>query len=232
MEFEACIESLEGALLAERYGADRVELCSALNEGGLTPSNGLLKQIKENSNLPVFAMIRPIAGGFIYTDEVVDLMCMEIAEMAKGGADGVVFGVLDQQSNLDLKANARLINEALKHHMTPICHRAFDFTPEPFTALDKIIDLGFKRLLTSGQKPKAIEGLDLIKALHQKAAGRIEIMAGSGVSQASMEDFSKSGIDAVHFTVGAFEENVPLGMGARLISNEQKVKAIMQYKQA
>lgn len=232
MEFEACIESLEGALLAERYGADRVELCSALNEGGLTPSNGLLKQIKENCNLPVFAMIRPIAGGFVYTDEVVDLMCLEIAEMAKGGAGGVVFGVLDQESNLDLKANARLINEALKYHMTPICHRAFDFTPEPFSALDKIMDLGFKRLLTSGQKPKAIEGLDLIKALHQKAAGRIEIMAGSGVSQASMEDFSQSGIDAVHFTVGAFEENVPLGMGARLISDEEKVKEIMQYKQA
>jgi len=232
MEFEACIESLEGALLAERYGADRVELCSALNEGGLTPSNGLLKQIKENCNLPVFAMIRPIAGGFVYTDEVVDLMCLEIAEMAKGGADGVVFGVLDKESNLELKANARLINEAFKHHLIPVCHRAFDFTPEPFTALDKIMDLGFKRLLTSGQKPKAIEGLDLIKALHQKAAGRIEIMAGSGVSKAAMEDFSKSGIDAVHFTVGAFEENVPLGMGARLISDEEKVKAIMQYKQA
>ena len=232
MEFEACIESLEGALLAERYGADRVELCSALNEGGLTPSNGLLKQIKEHCNLPVFAMIRPIAGGFVYTDEVVDLMCLDIAEMAAAGADGVVFGVLDQQSNLDLKANARLINEALKHHLIPVCHRAFDFTPEPFTALDKIMDLGFKRLLTSGQKPKAIEGLDLIKALHQKAAGRIEIMAGSGVSKVAMEDFSQSGIDAVHFTVGAFEENVPLGMGARLISDEEKVKAIMQYKQA
>lgn len=230
MEFEACIESLEGALLAQKFGAHRVELCSALHEGGLSPSNALVKQVLEQLTIPVFPMIRPVAGGFLYSKTEQRLMALEIEEMATLGVPGVVFGLLNAQNELDLEANAKLLKTCERLGIDAVCHRAFDFTPDPFAALEQIIDLGFKRLLTSGQKPKAIEGLDLIKALHKRAAGRIEIMAGSGVMPDNLPDFKNSGVDAVHFTVGSFEKEIALGMGARLISDPQKVESIMQHK--
>ncbi len=230
MEFEACVESLEGARLAKKYGADRIELCSALHEGGLTPGNALLRQIRQNVEIEIYTMIRPVAGGFKYSNEVLDLMGMEIAEMAAEGAEGVVFGVLDSAGHLDLKSNQKLIDRAKSLNLKTVCHRAFDFTPEPFRALEKLIDLGFDRLLTSGQKPKAIEGLALIEKLHSIANDRIEIMAGSGVVPENMSRFMQSSIDAVHFTVGTFEPTLDLGMGARLITDPQKVADLLQYR--
>jgi copper homeostasis protein len=231
MEFEACVESLEGALLAQKYGAHRIELCSALNEGGLSPSSALLKQVKANCSLDIFAMIRPVAGGFQYSEMEIQLMLMEIEEMAKGGAKGVVFGLLNSDASFDIEANARLIAKAKEHKLIPVCHRAFDFNPKPQEALEEIIALGFKRLLTSGLEPKAISGLSLIKELHLQAQGRIELMAGSGVMPENIVHFMESKIDAVHFTVGTFEEGLPLGMGARLLSDQEKVKAIMSFKE-
>lgn len=230
MEFEACIESLEGAKLAAKYGADRLELCAALHEGGISPSSALVKQVLKAVDLDVFTMIRPLAGGFQYVEEQIDLMALDIEEMASIGVKGVVFGILNEHSELDLQANKRVIDLAHRYNMIPICHRAFDFTPEPLIALDQLIDLGFYRLLTSGQQAKAIDGLDLIKELKEKSKGRIEIMAGSGVAPENLAAFSKSGIDAVHFTVGSFESDVLLGMGARLISDEAKVRKIMAFK--
>lgn len=230
MEFEACIESLEGAKLAAKYGADRLELCAALHEGGISPSSALVKQVLQGVDLDVFTMIRPLAGGFQYSEEQIDLMALDIEEMASIGVKGVVFGVLNERSELDLQANKRLVDLTHKYNMIPICHRAFDFTPEPLTALEQLIDLGFYRLLTSGQQAKAIDGLELIMELKEKAKGRIEIMAGSGVAPENMSVFSKSDIDAVHFTVGSFESDVPLGMGARLISDEAKVRKIMAFR--
>ncbi|MGB0978378.1 MAG: copper homeostasis protein CutC [Croceimicrobium sp.] len=230
MKFEACIESLEGAKLAAKYGADRLELCAALHEGGISPSSALVKQVMQEVDLDVFAMIRPLAGGFQYSEEQIDLMALDIEEMASIGVKGVVFGILNERSGIDLQANKRLVDMAHRYNMIPVCHRAFDFTPEPLIALDQLIDLGFYRLLTSGQQAKAIDGLDLIRELKEKSKGRIEIMAGSGVAPQNLAAFSKSGIDAVHFTVGSFESDVPLGMGARLISDEAKVRKIMAFK--
>lgn len=230
MKFEACIESLEGAQIAEKFGADRVELCSALHEGGLSPSNALVKQVLEHSTISVFPMIRPVAGGFVYSESEQELMAREIHEMGELGVPGVVFGLLNDKNEFNLEAMAKMVDLCRRLGIDAVCHRAFDFTPDPFEALEKIIDLGFRRLLTSGQEPKAIVGLNLIKELHQRADGRIEIMAGSGVIPENIKEFTESGIDAVHFTVGAFEEGVPLGMGARLITDAQKVESIMQFK--
>ncbi|MCR9152794.1 MAG: copper homeostasis protein CutC [Bacteroidetes bacterium] len=230
MEFEACIESLEGAKLAAKYGADRLELCAALHEGGISPSSALVKQVMQAVDLDVFAMIRPLAGGFQYSEEQIDLLALDIEEMAGIGVKGVVFGILNERLGIDLQANKRLVDMAHRYNMIPVCHRAFDFTPEPLSALDQLIDLGFYRLLTSGQQAKAIDGLDLIRELKEKSKGRIEIMAGSGVAPQNMPAFSKSGIDAVHFTVGSFESTRPFGMGARLISDEAKVRKIMAFK--
>lgn len=230
MEFEACIESLEGALIAEKFGADRVELCSALHEGGLSPSNALVKQVLEHTTIPVFPMIRPVAGGFVYSQPEQELMAREIHEMAELGVPGVVFGLLNDKNEFNLEAMAKMVDLCRRLGVDAVCHRAFDFTPDPFEALEQIIDLGFRRLLTSGQESKAIAGLDLIKELHQRAGGRIEIMGGSGVMPDNLPDFKNSGIDAVHFTVGRFEEEIALGMGARLITDSEKVEAIMRFK--
>jgi len=230
MKFEACVESLEGALLAQKYNADRVELCSALLEGGLSPSTALVSQVRRYFHGELFPMIRPLSGNFVYSHHDLDLMEEEIAYMAKAGADGVVFGVLSEDGTLDVEANHRLVAQARRHQIQAVCHRAFDFTPEPYIALEQTIELGFCRILSSGQKPKAIDGLDLLKHLHQKAAGRIEIMAGSGVLPQNLPAFAGTDLDAVHFTVGAFAAEIDLGMGARLISDEGKVRDIMRFK--
>lgn len=230
MEFEACIESLEGALLADKYGADRVELCSALHEGGLSPSTALCQQVVQQSQQKVFAMIRPVAGGFVYSARELELMKMEIVELAQTGIQGVVFGVSNPDGSLNAEANQDLISIAKEQGLESVCHRAFDFTPDPFAALESIIEWGFVRLLSSGQQAKAIEGLDLLVRLKEAAQDRIEIMAGSGLMASAMPVFKESNLDAVHFTVGAFEADVPLGMGARLISDEEKVKGILAFK--
>jgi copper homeostasis protein len=230
MEFEVCIESLEGALLADKFGADRVELCSALHEGGLTPSYGLAQQVVQQSKQAVYAMIRPEAGGFIYEANMLQVMKQDIVAMAKAGVKGVVFGVLKAGNTIDVEANKILIAQAKEYQLELIFHRAFDFTEKPFESLELLIEMGFDRLLTSGLEPKAIEGLDLIKQLHEAAKGRIEIMAGSGVLPENIPDFINSNIDAVHFTAGAFEEGLQMGMGARLISDPHKIKTILSFK--
>jgi copper homeostasis protein len=230
MEFEVCIESLEGALLADKFGADRVELCSALHEGGLTPSYGMAQQVVQQSKQAVYAMIRPEAGGFIYEANMLQVMKQDIVAMAKAGVKGVVFGVLKAGNTIDVEANKILIAQAKEYQLELIFHRAFDFTEKPFESLELLIEMGFDRLLTSGLEPKAIEGLDLIKQLHEAAKGRIEIMAGSGVLPENIPDFINSNIDAVHFTAGAFEEGLQMGMGARLISDPHKIKTILSFK--
>ena len=230
MEFEVCIESLEAALLADKYGADRVELCSALHEGGLTPTTGLVRQVVENSNQVVFAMIRPEAGGFVYSKSAIELMKLDIAEMAMAGAKGVVFGVLTSENEIDMNTNRELVEISKEHDLKTVFHRAFDFTADPEKSLNILIELGFDRLLTSGCQPKAIQGVDRIKTLHQQAGGKIEIMAGSGVTAENVEHFIDTNIDAIHFTAGYFEQTVQLGMGARLICDENKVSSIMKFK--
>ncbi len=230
MEYEFCIDSLEGALIADQFGADRVELCSALYEGGLTPSIGLVRSCVTHSKQAVFAMVRPEAGGFVYNKQQLEVMQSDIEAMAFEGVKGVVFGVLTSQNALDYESNALLVETARKNKLETVFHRAFDFAKQPFEVLEQLIELNIDRLLTSGQRPKAIEGIDLIIDLHKHAKGRIEIMAGSGVNAENVDQFLDTNIDAVHFTAVQAEREIKLGMGPKYHVNEEKVSSIMKRK--
>lgn len=178
---EIAVESIDDALGAARGGADRLELCAALDVGGLTPSLGALARMKKAVALPVMAMIRPRAGGFCYGESEIRVMAADIEAAAECGADGVVFGVLREDGTVDTARCAEL----LKHcgGRQAVFHRAFDLTPEPLVALEQIIALGFARILTSGQQTAApsAAGMELIARLVGRAAGRIEILPGGGV---------------------------------------------------
>lgn len=227
MDFEVCIDSVEGAIAASHYGAKRVELCSALSEGGLTPSLAMIEACVNQSDSEVFVMIRPSAGGFVYSDHEIELMERDIIAAHNVGAHGVVFGVLKDSLEVDVKKNLFLIETALKLNLGTTFHRAIDVCPNPTKELEHLINLGFDRMLTSGGKPKAIEGIDMIRELHQQANGRIEVMAGSGVNPENTSQFLKSGIEAIHFTAHLKKKSqLPLDMGPEYTVNNEKIQRI------
>jgi copper homeostasis protein len=176
---EICCGSLDDAVEAAAGGADRVELCSALFLGGLTPSFGALVEAKARLAIPVIFMARPRGGGFCYT--AVEMAAMERdAEMAVAqGADGVVFGILESDGRVDLARTKRLRD--LIGSREAVFHRAFDVTPDPFRAVDELVDLGITRILTSGQCDTVWEGLPLITRLVEYAGDRVQIMPGGGI---------------------------------------------------
>jgi copper homeostasis protein len=227
MTLELCIDSLEGARLAAKYGLKRIELCSALSVGGLTPSLGLTRKCAELDGAEVHVMLRIKEGHFHYSDEDISAMGSDLKSLKEAGAIGVVFGCLTSSSELDARANRFLVEEAKSLGLEVTFHRAFDFTPDPKASLEQLIDLGFDRLLTSGQKPKAIEGAAMIQELSQLARGRIQIMAGSGVNAENSKTLASTGVDALHFTAHSDFDNLGnFGMGARTIPDENKVAAI------
>ncbi|MDR3692306.1 MAG: copper homeostasis protein CutC [Fimbriimonas sp.] len=176
---EICTGSVDDVLESEKGGANRVELCSALALGGLTPSPGSIGETKRLSKLPAMVMIRPRGGGFAYSDVEFSTMERDMEIAGELGADGFVFGILKGDGTIDARRTARLVKRA--SGLPTVFHRAFDVAPEPFDALRAIIDLGCTRLLTSGQKRKSLDGAELIRALIEFAENRIEVMPGGGI---------------------------------------------------
>ena len=176
---EICCGSLDDAIEAEKGGADRVELCSSLFHGGLTPSFGTLVEAKRRLTIPVMFMARPRGGGFCYTEPEFAAMERDTEMAVAQGADGVVFGILTPDGEIDVPRSRRLRDLAGKASAT--FHRAFDVTPDPFRALDQLVDLGVARILTSGQRDTVAEGIDLIARLVDYARDRIIIMPGGGI---------------------------------------------------
>jgi copper homeostasis protein len=160
-------------------GADRIELCSALSEGGITPSYGLIKQCRKAFDVALFPIIRPRAGDFLFTDEEFQLMIKDVRLCKETGCEGVVIGLLNKDGSIDINRTAQLIELAYPLEVT--FHRAFDRCKDPFEALEQLIEIGCQRILTSGHKPTAPEGVHLIAELIKKADERIIIMPGSGV---------------------------------------------------
>ncbi|GAA4330081.1 copper homeostasis protein CutC [Flaviaesturariibacter amylovorans] len=160
-------------------GADRIELCSALSEGGLTPSHGVIRSCRDRFNVALFPIIRPRGGDFLYSDDELAAMLTDVQLCKALGCDGVVLGALDASGNLPLPALARLVNAAYPMEVT--FHRAFDRCRDPFAALEQLIELGVQRILTSGQQRTAPEGAALIRQLREAADERIVLMPGSGV---------------------------------------------------
>jgi copper homeostasis protein len=176
---EIVASTVDDCIAAERGGADRIELCTAVGTGGLTPSLGTLIEAKRRLRIPVVAMVRPRAGGFCYSEEEFETMQRDAALLVEHGADGIVFGILSSDGNIDTKRCGELAEIA--SGSTTVFHRAFDVVPDPARALDELISLGFTRVLTSGQKKTAGEGRESIASLIAQAGSRIEVLAGGGV---------------------------------------------------
>ena len=191
---EVCIDDVAG-LTACQGRVDRIELCSALGVGGLTPSPGLIEAAR-SSAAPVHAMIRPRVGGFDYAHSDLEVALADVEAVKRAGLGGVVVGATDGD-RLDLAALNRMKDAAGNLDCT--LHRAIDLLSDPIAAMEQVIDLGFVRILTSGGTPKAMDGLDRLAALHKAAAGRIEIMVGSGVTKDNAAQIAKqTGIRSFH----------------------------------
>jgi copper homeostasis protein len=176
---EIAANSLASALAAQDGGAGRVELCTALELGGLTPSQAQIALARERLRIPLYVLIRPRAGDFFYSDLECETMQRDIETCAALGCDGVVLGVLDADGNVDMPRCRTLIAAAGSMGVT--FHRAFDLTRDPLSSLDDVIRLGCERVLTSGAQASAWEGVPLIRPLVERSAGRIVVMPGAGV---------------------------------------------------
>jgi copper homeostasis protein len=196
---EICCGSAEDALEAAAGGADRVELCSALFLGGLTPSLGSLLQVKAQTKIPVIAMNRPRQAGFCYSQTEFAVMERDAEIFVEHGADGIVFGILNGDGTVDIERTRSICRRAGTKQA--VFHRAFDVIPDPFRALEELIDTGITRILTSGQKNSAPDGADLIAKLIEKAAGRIEVLPGAGLNAGNVRQFvAQTRCKQVHMT--------------------------------
>lgn len=228
MKFELCTDSLEGVLAAENYGVDRIELCSALSIGGLTPSFGLMKQCSDRTNLEIHVMIRHRGGGFYYNTEDIDLMKLDIWAAKEAGVHGVVFGILNGSDEIS-DLNIELLEYSKSLNLEATFHRAFDFVHDYKKAISTIIDIGFDRLLTSGLQATAELGLEVIADLNKNFGEKIEIMAGSGVNPSNSLKIAASGINNLHFTAKkVIGQSFSLGMGDAEVVDEEKIRKITE----
>ena len=237
MIYEICASSFESAKNAQIAGATRIELCSELGVGGITPSYGLIKKVMDELTIGNCVLIRPRSGNFTYTDEEFDVMLRDIALCRELGCQGVVTGVLHRDNTIDEERTARLKEAA--GTMEFIYHRAFDCTPCPVTAIKTLKRLGVERILTSGGKKSAIEGLDLLKELNAIAQGQPTIMPGGGINPQSIQQIKVAGFSQVHFSGTVFEQlgtTLPfsfrteafLDENKRPISSVENIKKIIQ----
>lgn len=199
--FEVCCGCTEDAVQAERGGADRIELNSALFLGGLTPSIGTLEAVKARVKLPVMCMVRPREGGFCYTDFDYDAICRDALALIRAGADGIVFGFLKPDGTVDEARCADFLGRirAEKPEIETVFHRAIDVVPDVFAALDTLIALNVTRVLTSGQRASAPAGAETIRRMRAHAAGRIDILPGGGINVGNVRGFiEETGVSSVH----------------------------------
>jgi copper homeostasis protein len=216
---EVCANGFESARNAEAEGADLIELCENLEEGGVTPHQELLKLVTENISLPVHVLIRPRPGDFIYSEEEFESMksAIQFAKHLKAAA--IVTGILKTDRTIDSMRSGALVQ--LAHPLTVTFHRAFDIVKDPLESLETLIRLGFDRILTSGQKENAADGAECIRRLVQHARGRIAILAGGGISEQNIEKVVReSGTNEFHFSA-----KIKLPDGS-LVSDRARIKQL------
>ncbi len=203
---EICVDSVESALAAQAGGADRVELCSALFEGGLTPSAGLLQAVRDRLKIGVAAMIRPRGGDFCYSADELAVMEHDLRVAKDLGADIIVLGLLNPDGTIDAASTARLVQLARPLPVT--FHRAFDMTRDPWEALNTLLDLGVERLLTSGQEVTPVEGMDLIAELVARVGDRMIVMPGGGVTERNLPKIlARTKAREIHSSAGGLRES-------------------------
>ena len=240
IKYELCSYSVEACHVAARLGVNRVELCASPAEGGVTPSMAAIECASHIPGIDVSVMIRPRGGDFLYTESEFRTMLLDIAHARQAGATGVVFGILTADGRVDLARTRALVEAA--QGMETTFHRAVDMTANYTEAIGDIISTGCTRILTSGGYDKALDGIDHIRQAVAIANGRIEIMAGSGVTAANALQLKATGIDALHFSakkmvMGAMQYRNPrISMGgttavdefALRTVDEEEVKRILQ----
>ena len=204
MLLEVCVNSAMSAVEAQKGGADRVELCENLHDGGTTPSAGTIVTARRQLQIGLFVMVRPRGGDFLYSPKEFSIMEEDVRMARSSGADGVVFGILTADGRIDNLRMKRLVD--LARPMGVTCHRAFDMTRDPLEAMETLITLGVDRILTSGQQPTAPQGADLIRQLVKQSHGRIIIMPGSGVKEHNIVDLiKKTGATEAHIHLDKME---------------------------
>ncbi len=228
MIVEICANSFESAMAAQNGGADRIELCTQLAVGGLTPSHHLIKKVMSELSIPVHVLIRPRKGNFCYSKEELNIMKNDIEFCKNIACSGVVSGVLQSDLTIDLIATKQLIEAANGIDFT--FHRAFDCVKDPLVSLENLIDLKIKRVLSSGLKSSAREGISLLSEMNKIANKQIEIMPGSGINLDNVLQFKNKGFTSIHLSAtkqlkkksASFFEG-----GTELVSNEKTIRKIM-----
>ncbi len=236
MILEICANSLDSALAAQNAGAHRIELCTALNQGGLTPSFGLIEQAQNHLDIPVMVLIRPRSGNFTYTNTEWNVLLKDI-ESCKGlDVAGIVCGVLTQSQEIDKNRTQELLEASSGMDFT--FHRAFDWTPDPLKALDILMDLKVPRVLTSGQEKSAENGLTLLNKLKTYGHGAIEIMPGGGINSGNVKKFKEAGFYQIHCSASEKFQlldrapkvpmETPMDEGMISVSSEEKIREILK----
>ncbi len=219
---EISVDSVESAIAAEQGGAHRVELCSALREGGLTPSLGLIRAVRSRVSAQVYVLIRPRSGDFLYSDVEFQLMQDDIAIAKQAGIDGVVLGVLTAEGEVDVPRTKALVEAADPLPVT--FHRAFDMVRSPRQALQDVIDCGASRILTSGGRPTAVEGREQLKELVQAAAERIGILAGGGVRPTNVGELAEwTGVSEFHSSMRRIENSAMMFRAPEMHLGEEQL---------
>jgi copper homeostasis protein len=233
MLLEVCAFNLQSSIIAEKAGAKRVELCENPADGGTTPSYGTIKQTREKIGIALYPIIRPRGGNFFYDEEEFAIIKQDILLCKQLGCDGISTGVHTQAGEIDTERLKRIVEWAYPMGVT--CHRVFDATPDPFQALEAIITCGCERILTSGQKSAAPEGIDLLAKLVQQADGRIIIMPGAGVRSSNIEMLI-NGTGATEFHTSAriaapdpvtYRNPAIADAGQWFVANEEELNKIM-----
>lgn len=196
---EICCYSMECAVTAQQQGADRIELCAAPKEGGLTPSYGVLKSVREAVTIPVHPIVRPRGGDFCYSSGELSAMLDDVAHINALGFPGVVIGLLNEDGEVNMPAMRKLM--AAAKGMAVTFHRAFDMCADPRQAYEKLAELGVTRILTSGQQASAEKGLSLITELNGRSGVPI-IIAGAGVRAGNLHKFLDAGVKELHSSAG------------------------------
>ncbi len=207
MLVEICANSFESALAAQQGGADRIELCTELSVGGLTPSHGLIEKVVSELQIPVHVLIRPRSGNFTYSEAELDVMLRDIAFCKTLGCAGIVSGILHPNGRIAVKPLQMLISKAEDLCFT--FHRAFDWCPDPLVALDMLKQMPIDRILTSGQQLTAEQGLQLLRQLQQHAGQKIEIMPGSGITKSNISLFKAEKFQSIHLSASKKEQVLP-----------------------
>ncbi len=241
MELEICLDSVESAIAAAGGGAERIELCSALSEGGITPSTGLISAVRQATRIQLYVIIRPRGGNFVYSGPELEVMRRDIVAAKAHGVDGVVLGALNADDTVDQPHTRQLIELARPLQVT--FHRAFDLCRDSDTALEDVIACGADRVLTAGGRSDAVRGLNTIANLQRRANGRIRIMAGGGIRIGNVRKIaSRTGVYEVHSSLSAKVKSAAFDGGAdggelpdgfaRFVVKEDDVRAFKSLLQA